>query len=281
MQVTETPDSLSKALDAERVAGRRIGLVPTMGALHAGHLSLVEAARREVDVVVVSTFVNPLQFDDPSDLAHYPRTFEQDAALAAEAGVDYLFAPAEEELHPAPVLISVRVGELGDVLEGASRPGHFAGVATVVSKLLALTGRCRAYFGEKDYQQLVLVRRLVTELHFPVEVVGCPTVREPDGVALSSRNLLLSATERAAAPVLYRALLAGRELLEAGERRPDRVGAAMATVVSREPLASLDYAAAVDASDLRAPERLRGEVRLLVAAWLGTTRLIDNLGARA
>jgi pantoate--beta-alanine ligase len=281
VQVTETADSLSKALDAERVAGRRIGLVPTMGALHAGHLSLVEAARREVDVVVVSTFVNPLQFDDPADLAHYPRSFEQDAASAAEAGVDYLFAPAEEELHPAPVLISVRVAELGDVLEGASRPGHFAGVATVVAKLLALTGRCRAYFGEKDYQQLVLVRRLVTELHFPVEVVGCPTVREPDGVALSSRNLLLSATERAAAPVLHRALLAGRGLLEAGERRPDRVGAAMAAVVGTEPLASLDYAAAVDASDLRAPEQLRGEVRLLVAAWLGTTRLIDNLGARA
>jgi pantoate--beta-alanine ligase len=281
MQVAETADGLSKALDAERLAGRRVGLVPTMGALHAGHLSLLEAARREVDVVVVSVFVNPLQFDNPADLARYPRSIDRDAALAAEAGADYLFAPAEEELHPTPVLTSVQVTELGDVLEGASRAGHFGGVATVVTKLLALTGRCRAYFGEKDYQQLVLVRRLVTELHFPVEVVGCPTVRDPDGVATSSRNVLLSPAERAAAPVLHRALLAGRDLLEAGERRPDRVGAAMATVVGQEPLASLDYAAAVDASDLRAPARLSGEVRLLVAAWLGTTRLIDNLGARA
>ncbi|MBO0715199.1 MAG: pantoate--beta-alanine ligase [Acidimicrobiales bacterium] len=281
MQVTETADSLSKALDADRAAGRRVGLVPTMGALHEGHLSLVEAARRDVEVVVVSTFVNPLQFDDPADLARYPRNLEHDAARCAEAGVDYLFAPATDELHPAPVLTSVRVAGLGEVLEGASRPGHFAGVATVVTKLLALTGRCRAYFGEKDYQQLVVVRRLVTELRFPVEVVGCTTVRQPDGVAVSSRNVLLSEAERAAAPVLYRALLAGRDLLETGERRPDRLGAAMARVVAAEPLASLDYAAAVDASDLRAPERLSGEVRLLVAAWLGTTRLIDNLGARA
>lgn len=276
----ESSASLSKALDAERAMGRQVGLVPTMGALHAGHLSLVEAARRQVEVVVVSIFVNELQFDDPADLARYPRDPERDAALCADAGVDYLFVPAVEELHPSPVLTSVRVAGLGEVLEGASRPGHFCGVATVVTKLLAVAGRCRAYFGEKDYQQLVLVRRLATELRFPVEVVGCPTMREPDGVAISSRNALLSEAERAAAPVLYRSLLAGRELVLAGERRPERVGAEMATVVGREPLASLDYAAAVDASGLQTPDELRGDVRLLVAAWLGATRLIDSLGVR-
>jgi pantoate--beta-alanine ligase len=281
MQVIESSDGLSKALDAERAAGRRVGLIPTMGALHRGHLSLVATARRQDDVVVVSSFVNPLQFDDPADLARYPRSPERDAALCAEAGVDYLFSPLDGELYPSPALTSVRVAGLGEVLEGASRPGHFSGVATVVTKLLALTGRCRAYFGEKDYQQLLVVRRLVAELKLPVEVVGCPTVREPDGVALSSRNALLSEAERAAAPVLYRALLAGRELVAAGERHPERVGAGMAAVVSTEPLCSLDYAAAVDAADLSVPELLRGEVRLLVAAFFGATRLIDNLGAQA
>jgi pantoate--beta-alanine ligase len=184
-------------------------------------------------------------------------------------------------MYPGPVLTSVRVSGLTECLEGASRPGHFEGVATVVAKLFAAVGRCRAYFGEKDYQQLVVVRRLVADLSFPVEIVGCETVRDDDGLALSSRNARLRAEERAAAPVLHRALRAGRSAVEAGERRPSRVAAVMADVVRAEPLVRLDYAAAVDAADLTTPPALAGEVRLLVAASLGTTRLIDNIGATA
>ena len=183
-------------------------------------------------------------------------------------------------MYPGPVLTSVRVSALTEGLEGAVRPGHFEGVATVVAKLFAAVGRCRAYFGEKDYQQVLVVRRMAADLSFPVEVIGCETVRERDGLALSSRNARLTLEQRAAAPVLHRALQAGRSAVDDGERMPERVAAAMRTIVTAEPLAQLDYAAVVDATDLTVPATLAGDVRLLVAAHFGSTRLIDNLGAR-
>jgi pantoate--beta-alanine ligase len=279
--LVDTVAPFSATLERHRRQGATVGLVPTMGYLHAGHLSLIEAARRQCDVVAVTVFVNPLQFDSDEDLARYPRDPGGDRAAAGAAGADYVFMPAEGEMYPTAPLTTVSVGALGRVLEGAHRPGHLEGVAMVVAKLFAMAGRCRAYFGEKDYQQLVLVRRLVADLSLPVEVVGCPTVREPDGLALSSRNVRLSADERAAASVLHRALLAGREAVAAGERRPSAVASAMAAVAGGEPRVELEYAEAVRALDLSVPDELAGDVRLLVAARVGPVRLIDNLGAQA
>src|SRR5205823_4014841 len=199
---------LRKELDAARAGGRTVGLVPTMGYLHDGHAALIGRARAECDVVVVTDFVNPLQFGEPADLEAYPRDLDHDATVAAAAGADFLFAPSVEEMYPGPVRTTVHVAGVSDSLEGASRPGHFDGVATVVAKLFAITGPCRAYFGEKDFQQLAVVRRLVADLSMPIDVVGCDTVREPDGLAMSSRNVRLAPEQRRAATVLHRALLA-------------------------------------------------------------------------
>jgi pantoate--beta-alanine ligase len=283
VRVIDDPAALAGHLDARRGAGDRVGLVPTMGALHAGHRSLIERAAAECDTVVVTLFVNPLQFDDPADLGAYPRHPDRDRAVAAQAGATVLFAPSVEQMypgHPAPPATTVHVTGLTDVLEGASRPGHFDGVATVVTKLFALAGRCRAYFGEKDFQQLAVVRRLAADLSLPVEVVGCPTVREPDGLALSSRNARLTDAGREAAAVLRRALDVGLVSLLAGERDPDRVAGVMADTVMDERLVTLDYAVAVDADTLRPPVTLHGDIRLLVAARVGGVRLIDNDGVR-
>jgi pantoate--beta-alanine ligase len=279
VRVIETLEELTRTLEKERASGRRVGLVPTMGALHAGHLSLVERARAECDTVVLTIFVNPLQFDCREDLEKYPRDDADDLEKARRARVDDVFLPAVEEMYPDRVLTSVRVSGLTEGLEGASRPGHFDGVATVVAKIFAAVGACRAYFGEKDYQQLLVVRRLAADLSFPIEVVGCETVREADGLALSSRNVRLAPAERAAAPVLFLALQAGRRAVDAGEHRPERIARAMADVVGAEPLARIDYAEAVDAADLSVPAIFEGDVRLLVAAHIGSTRLIDNLAA--
>ncbi|HET9441841.1 MAG TPA: pantoate--beta-alanine ligase, partial [Acidimicrobiales bacterium] len=228
MQFHETVAGFRKALDAERAAGRRVGLVPTMGWLHDGHLSLVRRAAAECDVVAATIFVNPLQFGESHDLAAYPRDLDRDSGLAAGAGVGHLFAPSVAEMYPGPVRTRVVVADVGDGLEGAHRPGHFEGVATVVAKLFAVAGPCRAYFGEKDWQQLQVVRTLVRDLSFPVEIVGCPTVREPDGLAMSSRNVYLSAEERAAATVLHRALRAAQDA--------DDPIAVMKETVASEPL---------------------------------------------
>jgi len=271
----------SDALEAERALGRRVGLVPTMGALHAGHRSLVARAAAECDVVAVTVFVNPLQFDNADDLARYPRDLEGDVRQATEAGAAIVFAPPVPEMYPgfpAPVATSVHVDAVGDVLEGASRPGHFDGVATVVAKLCSLAGRARVYFGEKDFQQLAVVRRMTADLSLPVDIVACTTVREDDGLALSSRNVRLSAADRRAAVTLHRALGAGLDLIGAGERDPVRVGAVMEEVLSDTHGVVPDYAVAVDAATLRAPDVLAGEVRLLVAATVGPVRLIDNVG---
>ena len=276
-QVTEIT-ALRARLDEERAAGRRVGFVPTMGYLHDGHASLVRAAAADCDVTVVSIFVNPLQFAPGEDLEAYPRDLPRDLALVAEAGADLVFHPTPEEMYPIPIATTVNVGGVSDGLEGASRPTHFAGVATVVAKLFSIVGPCSAYFGEKDFQQLAVVRRMVADLSMPVVVVGCPTAREDDGLARSSRNVYLTAEERAAAPVLHRALVAGRAAIMAGERDPATVEAVMAEVLASEALVEPDYAVAVDAGSLRRQDVLQGEVRLLVAARLGKPRLLDNLG---
>ena len=263
MQVIDTIAGFRKALDAERAAGKTIGLVPTMGALHAGHASLIDAARATCDIVAVTVFVNPLQFGPSEDLAKYPRPFDADVSLASEHAAAYVFHPSVDEMYPDKVLTTVHVAEVSDGMEGAVRPGHFDGVATVVAKLFNAAGPCKAFFGEKDYQQLQVVTAMVRDLSFPVEIVPCPIVREPDGLALSSRNVYLSAEDRAAATVLYRALRA------AAAADPDNAVEVITTIVNAEPRATLDYAETVVTEH---------EVRLLVAVKFGTTRLIDNLG---
>jgi pantoate--beta-alanine ligase len=282
LTLLEEADAFRKALAAERADGRRIGLVPTMGYLHPGHTSLMAKAAAECDVVAVTIFVNPLQFAPTEDLATYPRDLDGDRAKAEAAGTTFLFVPSHEEMFPEPPLTTVSVAGIAERLEGAARPTHFAGVATIVTKLLSLAGPCRAYFGEKDYQQLAVIRRLVGDLSLPVEVVGCPIVRDIDGLALSSRNAYLTADERAVAPNLYYALLAGKRAIEDDHQRdPAAVKSAMTAVVTRQPLFQLDYAEAVRASDLAPQNPLTGDVRLLIAARLGRARLIDNLGAQA
>ena len=281
MRIVETVAECRELLQWARATGRTVGLVPTMGALHAGHVSLMTRARAENDVVAVSIFVNPLQFGDPEDIAHYPRTFDWDRDVCAEAGVDLVFAPSVREMYPhwpTPVATTVSVVGVSEGWEGASRPGHFDGVATVVAKLFAIAGPCRAYFGEKDFQQLAVVRQMVADLSLPIEVVGCPIVRERDGLALSSRNVRLSPEERRAAVVLSRALAEGRALLEQGVAYSSSVAEAMRHVVEREPLVRLDYAVAVGHEDLVAREVIEdpASVRLLIAAEVGPVRLIDN-----
>ena len=279
IEVHETIADLRSALDTARRAGKSVGLVPTMGALHAGHASLIGRAASDCDVVVTTIFVNPLQFGANEDLSAYPRSLAADIFLADENGSTLVFAPSVEEMYGAGTHTTVSVdGPLTEVLEGASRPSHFDGVATVVAKLFAIVGECRAYFGEKDFQQLAVVRRMAADLSLPVEVIGCPTIRSADGLALSSRNAYLDPDERRAAPVLHRALVAGADCVRAGEVDPAVVVDAMTRTVAAEPRFRLDYAAVVDAATFATPDPLHGELRLLAAAHLGKARLIDNLG---
>ncbi|MFN2607222.1 MAG: pantoate--beta-alanine ligase [Acidimicrobiales bacterium] len=275
-QIVREVGHLRALLDGARAAGLTVGLVPTMGALHEGHLSLVRRAAAECDVVAVSVFVNPLQFGPGEDLATYPRTLAADVAAATAAGATLVFAPAVAEMYPGPVATTVAMPGLDDVLEGASRPGHLSGVALVVAKLFSAAGPCRAYFGEKDWQQVLVVRRVAADLSFPVEVVGCPTVRDAGGLACSSRNARLTPAERHAAVALHRALTDAAALVDAGERDPDVVRRHLTAGMDAEPLVSVDYAAVVSGADLAPLARLQGDVRLLVAARVGATRLIDN-----
>jgi len=278
--VHSTIEGIRHRLADDRARGSSVGFVPTMGFLHAGHRSLMARARSENDVVVTSIFVNPLQFAPVEDLADYPRDLKRDTRLCVEAGVDVLFVPSVEEMYPDPVATSVTVAELSEVLEGTSRPTHFAGVATVVAKLFSIIGPCSAYFGEKDYQQLLVIRRLAADLSMPIRVVGCEIVREADGLAMSSRNIYLSADDRADAPVLRRALDAGVASVEAGGSDPTEVEAVMAGVIAESERAVIDYVAAVSATTLTTERPLAGDVRLLVAVRFDSTRLIDNAGCR-
>lgn len=279
MQVVTIQAEARSILEEVRCAGRSVGFVPTMGAFHEGHLSLIRRSVEENDFTAVSNFVNPLQFAPEEDFERYPRDLPEDNRQCEAEGADLVFAPSGEEMFARPPLVSVHMGELATVLEGAHRDGHLIGVATIVTKLFSIVGPCRAYFGEKDWQQLTLVRRMAEDLSLPVNVVGCPIVREPDGLALSSRNRYLSEQEREAAGILSGALRHGIEMIEAGESDPRAVAAAMEAMI--EPVADkLGYAAVVKADSLQVPDSLPGNepLRLLVAAHFGSARLIDNFG---
>ncbi|MFY9702894.1 MAG: pantoate--beta-alanine ligase [Terriglobales bacterium] len=272
--------SISEARSACRDARanhRRVGLVPTMGALHEGHLSLVRAARAQCDVVAVSIFVNPTQFGPAEDLSKYPRQFERDCRLLEQEGVDILFAPSIEEMYPQGAISWVVVEGLSEKLDGRSRPGHFRGVTTVVAKLFHVIEPDAAYFGQKDAAQLAVIRRMVRDLDFPVEIVACPIVREADGLAMSSRNAYLNREERQRALVLQRSLQEARRQFDAGERLAARLIAAAKEVFVREPQVRLDYFEVVDPETLDPVERISGRTLVAVAAFVGTTRLIDNV----
>ena len=262
---------------AWRHAGEEVGFVPTMGALHAGHDALVERARRENRRVVASIFVNPRQFGPAEDFSRYPRPFETDRARLAALGVDAVFHPPVEQIYPPAFKTTVDPGPLAGVLEGEIRPGHFAGVLTVVLKLFNLTQPKRAYFGQKDFQQVVLVRQLVRDLALPVRIVTVPTVREPDGLAMSSRNAYLDPAQRGRASAIHRSLLAARERFQAGEADPAVLEAAARAVLESVPDLTIQYVSVVDETTLRPPTQVRPGSVLAVAVKLGTTRLIDNV----
>lgn len=278
MRHLQTIVDLRAACDEARARGGRVGLVPTMGALHEGHASLIRAARASTDLVVVTIFVNPLQFGAGEDLDRYPRDLEGDLALCEREGADVVFAPTVAEMYPAgPPATTVHVEGLTAPMCGAARPTHFDGVTTVVSKLFAIAGPGRAFFGRKDAQQLAVIARMAVDLNLPVEVVGCPIVREPDGLAMSSRNAYLAPAERRSALVLHRALTAVAARIADGERDPAVVTAVIADTVAAEPSVVLEYADVRNGHDLTpcsAP--LAGEVLVAVAARVGATRLIDN-----
>jgi pantoate--beta-alanine ligase len=273
VQVVRSREELRSALD---VLPRPLGLVPTMGWLHAGHTSLIERARDECRAVAVSIFVNPRQFDDPADLERYPRGEARDLALCAEAGADVVWVPGVDDVYPPGFDTSVTVERLAVPLEGAARPGHFAGVTTVVAILFGIVRPDRAYFGEKDGQQLRVIDRMARDLHL-TEVVRCPTVREPDGLALSSRNVHLAVEDRAAAPVLRRALLAGRAAWAEGERDAGIVRGLVSAALATEPRAAVEYVSCADDATLAELARIDGPALLSLAVRFGTTRLIDNV----
>ncbi|HWC32076.1 MAG TPA: pantoate--beta-alanine ligase [Actinomycetota bacterium] len=278
MEVIETRGAYRDACERARQRGRDVGFVATMGFLHEGHRSLLGRARDDNAFVAMSIFVNPLQFGPAEDLESYPRDLDRDVSLAEKDGVDVVFAPSADEMYArGRPGVTVDPGPLGERFEGTARPGHFRGVCTVVAKLFALTGPCRAYFGEKDAQQLAVIRAMVRDLEIPVEVVGCPTVREEDGLAMSSRNGYLSEEERRAATCLYEALARARWLVEGGERDANVLRAEVAKRVGAEPLARIEYAAVVDEETFDEVDVLRRPARALVAATLGNARLIDNL----
>jgi pantoate--beta-alanine ligase len=277
VDVIASPQAFRAATNLARAGGARVGFVPTMGALHAGHLSILRRARVEADHLAMSIFVNPLQFGPAEDLAAYPRPIERDLEIAADVGCDLVFVPSDRDMFPdGRPDVTVDPGPIGDRLEGAVRPGHFRGVLTVVAKLLHLAGPSRAYFGEKDAQQLALVSRMVRLLDFPVEVVACTTVRDDDGLALSSRNTRLTVDERRAAVSLSEALQAAVLLSASGEHGLQVLANAMRERIEREPLGHLDYATVVDDRTWEEPDPIRSPARAVVAGRFGVTRLIDN-----
>ena len=265
------------AFRAAKEPGRTLGLVPTMGYLHAGHTALAQRARAENDQVAVSIFVNPTQFGPTEDLSRYPRDLERDLTMLEAAGTDLVFVPLVAEMYPAGFNTYVDVESVTSVLEGAHRAGHFRGVATVVCKLFNITGADRAYFGQKDAQQTVVVRRMVRDLDMPIRIVVVPTVREADGLAMSSRNVYLDPAQRAAAPVLHRALQAARTDWEAGERDADVLRDHMLVTIGTEPLAKVEYASVADPDTLAELERIEHGALLSLAVRFGRTRLIDNI----
>jgi len=276
-KVIASIQEIRDALATVRTTGRTIGLVPTMGALHAGHGRLIETARRENDCVVVSVFVNPIQFDRRDDYDRYPRPLSSDVEFCSRMGVDYVFAPSIEEMYPRPQRTFVEVTEVSERLCGQFRPGHFRGVATVVLKLLNIVQPDRAYFGEKDAQQLAVIRRMTADLNVPVTIVEVPTLRESDGLALSSRNQLLSSEERQIAPLLSRALRKVQDLVSTGETRADVVKRESLRVLNEHPEVRVEYLEIVGPEDMQPVDQITGPIRVAGAIWIGKTRLIDNI----
>ena len=277
MRVQPTAEQMRSACRLAKRGGKPIGFVPTMGALHEGHLSLVRAAKSQCDVVAVSIFVNPTQFGPNEDISRYPRPFERDRELLENEGVDLLFAPSVAEMYPAGAVTYVTVEGLSDKLCGKSRPGHFRGVTTVVSKLFHIVEPDRAFFGQKDAAQAAIIRRMVRDLNLPVEIVVCPIVREPDGLAMSSRNAYLDAQQRKSALVLSRSLERTRKAFADGERNSAKLAAAGRQMFATEPTVRLDYFEIVDPVTLEPIDRVDHSALVAVAAFVGTTRLIDNL----
>lgn len=274
MQIARTVEEAKQITRAWKRNGETIGLVPTMGYLHEGHASLIERARKENDRVVVSVFLNPTQFAPNEDLESYPRDFDRDCALCEKIGADLVFHPEPEEMYHDPHAF-VNIDLLSSTMDGAARPIHFRGVCTVVSKLFNIMQPDNAYFGQKDAQQLAIVKKMAADLNFDVKVSGCPIVREADGLAKSSRNTYLSAEERAAAPILFKAIQKGQEIIEPGMRAAD-LEAAMKDVLASEPLANTEYVTAVDALTMQPVETIDRDVLVAMAVRIGTTRLIDN-----
>ncbi len=276
-ELIESIAHLRLRLTEARRSNATIGLVPTMGALHAGHVRLIEEARHDCQAVVVSVFVNPLQFDREDDLRRYPRTLDADRQTCARFGVDIVFAPTVEEMYPVQPECTIDVGRLADHLCGKYRPGHFRSVATVVMKLFDIAQPDRAYFGEKDAQQLAIIRRMVADLNVPVEIVGVPTVREPDGLALSSRNAQLGPAERELATTLFRALQRADRQIAIGDSDPESVKRLASAEIPASPSLRLEYLEIVEPETLQPVTRIAGPVRVAGALWVGSTRLIDNV----
>ena len=277
MRICRTPASMNAACRDLRKGGRTLGLVPTMGALHEGHMSLVTAAKTDCDAVAVSIFVNPAQFSPNEDYAAYPRTFEEDCRKLEQAGVDLVFAPAAEEMWPVVNTTFVEPGEIATRLDGASRPGHFRGVATIVARLFNIVQPDRAYFGQKDAAQIAVLRHIVRDLNFSVHLIVCPIVREPDGLAMSSRNRYLSTPQRERALVLHQALAAAEKLATSGELSAEVIRHHLQTSLAAASDVRLDYVAVVDPDTLLPVQDVSAGALVAVAAWVGTTRLIDNL----
>jgi pantoate--beta-alanine ligase len=277
MKICATISEARAACGSARASGKRLGLVPTMGALHEGHLSLVRAARAQCDAVAVSIFVNPTQFGPTEDLSKYPRQFDRDRRLLEKEGVEILFAPSVEEIYPQGAVTWVLVEGLSEKLDGRSRPGHFRGVTTIVAKLFHIIEPDAAFFGQKDAAQLAVIRRMVRDLNFPIDIIACPIVREPDGLAMSSRNAYLNGEERVRALVLQRSLQCAQREFQAGERIAAKLIFAAKEVFAREPRVVLDYFEIVDPDTLDPVERISRKTLVAVAAHVGSTRLIDNI----
>lgn len=277
MIVIKTPKQMQAYSLAARAKKKRIGFVPTMGALHEGHVKLIETARKENDYVIVSIFVNPIQFGPKEDFSKYPRTLKKDLLACKNAGTDVVFVPSAEAMYPSDFCTSVVVEKLGTVLCGASRPGHFHGVATVVTKLLNITLPDRAYFGQKDAQQVVIIKRLIEDLNMPVFARIVPTVRYADGLAMSSRNAYLSVTQRKDALILSRALILAKNLIHRGERNAAFIKNGMKKLIMQVPSARIDYSEIVNVTTLVPVQKISGKILIVLAVYIGSTRLIDNM----
>lgn len=277
MRVVKKIKEMQKIADRLRKEGKIIGFVPTMGYLHEGHLSLVRIAKRKSNVCVVSIFVNPLQFGPKEDYHTYPRDFKRDKKLLTDLGVDILFYPSEKEIYPEPCLTSVQVKKLSEGLCGRVRPGHFEGVATIVTKLFNIVKPHIAVFGQKDYQQAIIIKKMVKDLNFDIKIVVAPTIREKDGLACSSRNIYLNEKERKEAPVLYQSLRLAKKMIKEGERNPERIIKEMKKFITTKSSGKIDYIEIVDAKTLEPVKKISGKVCIALAVFFGKARLIDNL----